>query len=289
MADPHRTTSDDVHQGPVAPRTRTGGWRRSTPRPPAGTRRRSGSPSLACAVLALCLLTAGCAEYGDGDSMARDQAAAEAEHLKEQLGGRDRVRDAEYIAATEILEPATDGTSGTHREPLAWSGRVFADEQATIDVRFTVAVPESYGNFGAPGHSAGEATRCYRYRLKLYRNTRSEEIGCPPVATPPVPRAKPYPAMPVDAVARLTAALRTATPDTLAATVRAAFPEKHVTVDTATHQNALVAVLAVPAERDCLLLVRKPDGAITTPGYDREWLEPGETGCNTGLYVSPPR
>ncbi|MEU4471287.1 hypothetical protein [Micromonospora sp. NPDC023888] len=240
-------------------------------------------------MLALCLLSAGCAEYGDGDSIARDQAAAEAKALAEKLGGQDRVRDAEYIAATQILEPTTVGTSKPHREPLAWSGGTFADEQATIDVRFTVTVAESQGNFGNLGHSAGQAIRCYRYRLRLYRHASSEEIDCPSVATPPVPTAKPYPAMPDDAVDRLTAALRTATPDTLAATVRAAFPEKHVTVDTATHQNALVAVLAVPAERQCLLLVRKPDGAITAPGYDREWLEPGETGCNTGLYISPPR
>ncbi|WP_433130186.1 hypothetical protein ACQPWW_06695 [Micromonospora sp. CA-240977] len=240
-------------------------------------------------VLALCLLSAGCAEYQDGDAMARDQAATEAKRLTEKLGARDRVRDAEYIAATEILEPTTVGTSSGRREPLAWSGRIFADEQATIDVRFTVAVAEKYGNYGNPGNSAGQATRCYRYRLQLYRPTSSEEIDCPSVATPPVPTAKPYPAMPDDAIDRLTKALRTATPDTLAATVRAAFPEKHVTVDTTTHQNALVAVLAVPAERQCLLLVRTPDGAITQPGYDREWLEPGETGCNTGLYVSPPR
>ncbi|MEU8085793.1 hypothetical protein AB0B57_19555 [Micromonospora sp. NPDC049101] len=259
-------------------------------RRPSGTRRRLGSTPLVCAVLALCLVSTGCAEYGDGTSMARDHAAAEAKRLDEELGHRDWVRDAEYIAATEVLDPTEDGTSKVRREPLAWSGRTFGDERATIDVRFVVTVDEDPGGpFGNPGHSAGQATRCYRYLLKLGRNTSSEEIDCPSVRMPLVPVAKPYPAMPADARDRLAAALRTATPDTLAGAVRAAFPEKHVTVDTTTHENALVAVLSVPPERQCLLLVRTPGGAIEAPAYDPIWLAPGETGCNTGLYVSPPR
>ncbi|MFG2045840.1 hypothetical protein ACGFIW_00220 [Micromonospora sp. NPDC048935] len=259
-------------------------------RPRPGTRRRLGSAPLVCGVLALCLASAGCAEYGDGTSMARDHAASEAKRLDEKLGHRNRVRDAEYIAATEVLDPTEGGTSNVRREPLAWSGRTTGDEQATIDVRFVVTVDEDHGGtFGNAGHSAGQATRCYRYLLEFARNTSSEEIDCPSVRTPPVPVARPYPAMPDDARDRLAVALRTATPDTLAGTVRAAFPERHVTVDTTTHGKALVAVLGVPAERQCLLLVRTPGGAIESPAYDPIWLEPGETGCNTGLYVSPPR
>lgn len=239
--------------------------------------------------MALCLLSAGCAEYRDGDAIAQDSAATAAELLNERLGHRNRVRSAEHIAAAEILEPPSGGTSNVHREPLAWSGRIVRDEQATVDVRFVVTVQEDYGTFGNPGHSAGQATRCYRYLLELYRYTSYKEIDCPAASTPPVPTAEPIPTLPDDARNRLTAVLRTATPDTLAGAVRAAFPEQHVTVDTTTHENALVAVVGVPAERQCLLLVRAPDGAITSPGYDRIWLEPGETGCKTGLYVSPPR
>ncbi|MFG1868620.1 hypothetical protein [Micromonospora arborensis] len=256
---------------------------------PHRPRRRLGAATLACAAVALCLVSAGCGEYRDGDSMARNDAAAEAKSLNESLGHRSRARDAEYVAATEILD-ADGGTSIVRREPLAWSGRITGDEQATIDVRFVATVQESSGtNFGNLGNSAGQATRCYRYRLQLYRYTSFEEIDCPSVATPPVPTAAPVPTLPDDAHDRLTAALRTATPDTLANRVRAAFPEKHVTVDTTTHENALVAAVGVPAERDCLLLVRTPGGAIESPGYDRVWLEPGEMGCRTGLYVSPPR
>ncbi|MBM0231458.1 hypothetical protein JNW91_06025 [Micromonospora sp. STR1_7] len=241
-------------------------------------------------MVASCLLLSGCAEYRDGDSMARDIAAAEAERLVDDLGHRNRVRDAEYIAATGIPKAAQGGSSPVRIEALAWSGRTAPDEQAIIDVRIAVTVTEDYGSsFGDRGHSAGQATRCYRYRLALHRATSRQEIDCPAVATPPVPTAVPIPALPDDARDRLTGALRTATPDTLAGAVRAAFPEKHVTVDTVTHEGALVAAVGVPAELDCLLLVRTPAGAIESPGYDPNWLEPGETGCRTGLYVSPPR
>jgi hypothetical protein len=47
--------------------------------------------------------------------------------------------------------------------------------------------------------------------------------------------------LPDDARKRLSAVLRTATPDTLAASLRAAFPAKYISVDTATHNGALVA------------------------------------------------
>ncbi|RKN45520.1 hypothetical protein D7223_17205 [Micromonospora endolithica] len=235
------------------------------------------------------LVLGGCSGHRDGDSLAVDSAVAEAARLKDDLGYRDRPRDAEHIAATEVAqEGAGDGTVG--RELLAWSGRTAGSEQATIDVRFVAVVAARPGtSFGTRGHSAGRATRCYRYLLQLYRYTSYDEIDCPSVTTPAPPRAAPIPKLPDDGRERLTAALRTATPDTLAGAVRAAFPAEHITVDTTTHEGALVAAVGVPAERDCLLMVRTPDGKITSPGYDRIWLEPGETGCKTGLYVSPPR
>ncbi|MFF5052256.1 hypothetical protein ACFY1S_03600 [Micromonospora sp. NPDC000663] len=243
----------------------------------------------ALAVVA-CLLLSGCADYGDGDEMARDMAAAEAERLVADLGYGDRIRDAEYIAATGVPPVAAGDSSPVRVEALAWSGRTAPHEQAVIDVRIAVTVTEDHGaSFGDLGHSAGQATRCYRYRLELHSATSRQEIDCPAVATPPVPSAAPVPALPDDARARLTAALRAATASTLAGAVRAAFPERHVTVDTATHEGALVAAVGVPAERECLLLVRTAGGAIESPGYDPAWLEPGETGCGIRLYISPPR
>jgi hypothetical protein len=56
-----------------------------------------------------------------------------------------------------------------------------------------------------------------------------------------------------------------------------------------THGGELVAAVGVPAERDCLVAVRRVDGTIAYPGYDRIWLEPGEVGCRVSLYTAPPR
>jgi hypothetical protein len=259
-----------------------------------GARRPFGGLPLTCATVTACLLLGGCSGYREGDSVARDIAASEAALLEEDLGHRNRVRDAEYIAATEVMKEGASGATGevptVRREPVAWWGRTAGSEEATIDVRFVVTVAEQEPiSIGGSGHSAGEATRCWRYVLQLYRYTSSHEIACPSVATPPVPTAAPIPKLPDDGRERLAAALRTATPDTLAGAVRAAFPEQHITVDTVTHDGALVAAVGVPAERDCILMIRTASGAITSPGYDRIWLEPGELGCKTALYVSPPR
>ncbi|MEW2441096.1 hypothetical protein [Micromonospora marina] len=243
------------------------------------------------------LASAGCGKgLGEesGDALARDAAAVEAKQLNTELGHRNRPRDAASIAATEIVqeveEPASGGGGTVRREALAWSGRTAGDERATVDVRFVVTVPEQPPvSIGGASNSAGEAARCYRYEFELYRYTTYHEIDCPSGAAPPPPTAAPVPKVPEDGRKRLTAVLRTATPDTLAGAVRAAFPQDWITVDTTVHEGALVAAVGVPAERDCLLLVRTPAGRIESPGYDRIWLEPGETGCKTGLYVSPPR
>ncbi|MFJ1539072.1 hypothetical protein ACIODS_11075 [Micromonospora chalcea] len=249
------------------------------------------------ALAALLLASAGCGRgIGEqsGDDLARDAAAAEAKQLNTELGHRNRVRDAGSIAAAEIVQQAPGATSGggetVRREALAWSGRTAGDERATVDVRFVVTVPERPPvSIGGASNTAGEATRCYRYEFQLYRYTTYREIDCPSGAAPSPPTAAPVPSLPEDGRQRLTAVLRTATPDTLAGAVRAAFPQDWITVDTAVHEGALVAAVGVPAERDCLLLVRTPAGKIESPGYDRIWLEPGEIGCRTALYVAPPR
>ncbi len=245
----------------------------------------------------LLLASAGCGRgFGEesGDALARDAAAAEAKQLNTELGHRNRVRDAGSIAAAEIVQQAQDATSDAgatvRREALAWSGRTAGNERATVDVRFVVTVEERPPvSVGGASNTAGEATVCYRYEFQLYRYTTYREIDCPSGAAPPPPTAAPVPRVPEDGQKRLTAVLRTATPQTLAGAVRAAFPQGWITVDTTVHEGALVAAVGVPAERDCLLLVRTPAGKIESPGYDRIWLEPGETGCRTGLYVSPPR
>ncbi|WP_207922605.1 hypothetical protein [Micromonospora sp. KC606] len=124
------------------------------------------------AVTVACLVLTGCSDYRDGDSLAWDIAATEAALLDDDLGYRNRVRDAEYIAATEISKEVEGGGSTDRREPLGWSGRTAGSEQAIIDVRFVVTVAEqSVVSFGDLGNSAGQATRCYRYLFELSRYT----------------------------------------------------------------------------------------------------------------------
>lgn len=241
-------------------------------------------------LIAAAVALAGCGVgTADGDDLARDAADSAAERLNDDFGRRERVRDAEFIAATEVpAEPQDDGQ--VRMTPLAWSGRTAGDEKATVDVRVVVAVPgRGAGSFGERGNSAGSATRCYRFTLELYRDTAYDEIDCPKVAAPPVPSPSPILTLPRDARDRLDAALRTATPETLAGVVREAFPQPGIGVDTVTAKGALVAAVGVAAERDCIVMVRTPDGRTRQISYDRIQLEPGEVGCRTSLYTNPAR
>lgn len=230
----------------------------------------------------------------DGDDVARDEIRQAAAQVEELLGYPTRARNAETFAARIVEREASAGWASDgdslRIEPVAWSGRATGSELATIDVRFTATVAQrSAVSFGSRGTTAGSATLCYRYVLQLYRDTAREEINCPDIADPPIPVAEVIPALPDDAGQRLEAVLLSATPDSLAADVRTAFPDEFITVDTATHGGELVAAVGVPAERDCLLAVRLMNGAIVYPGFDRVWLEPGELGCRVALYTAPPR
>lgn len=62
-----------------------------------------------------------------------------------------------------------------------------------------------------------------------------------------------------------------------------------MTIDVATNDRGeLVVAVGVASARDCVLRVRAESGEVTQPAYDRIWLEPGELGCSTRLYTSPP-
>lgn len=249
-------------------------------------------------MIAVAVTLAGCAtgpvdggELGpvDGGELSRDATEQAAKRLNTKFGRRERAREAAYIAATEIpTESQDDGQ--VRATPVAWSGRTAGDEKATIDVRFAVTVPPRHSSsFGDGGDSSGSATRCYRYTLQLYRDTAYHEIPCPRVTPPPVPSPSPPLRLPPDAEDRLTVALRTATPQTLAGRVRSAFPHSGIGVDTTTYQGTLVAAVGVGAERDCIVMIRTADGKTKQVGYDRIQLEPGESGCHTSLYTNPPR
>ena len=233
--------------------------------------------------------------YGpeDGEDVARDWIRSEAARLEEDLGHISNQRNAETFAARMIERQPVPGSSPEDSlliEPVAWSGRTFGDEVTTIDVRFTATVAvRSAAGFGERGTTAGSATMCYRYVLQLYRYTQREQIDCPDVEQPPIPVPEVVPALPPDARQRIETALLSATPESLASDVRAAFPEEFIRVDATVHGGELVAAVGIPAERECLLAVRQVDGAINYPGYDPVWLEPGELGCSVALYTAPPR
>ena len=217
-------------------------------------------------------------EAADGTTELRRNAEPAAERVSDDLGHRTRARDAEYIAATEIPEelPAASADMRLRLTPVAWSGRISSDEQATVDVRFEEA--------GRPGGAAV----CFRFTLQMYRYTTYKGVDCPANAAPPSPSASPPPSLPPDASDRLAAVLRTATPETLAAAVRAEFPAG-IGVDTETREGVLIAAVGIAAERDCIVMIRTPDGKTGPVGFNRVQLEPGELGCGTGLYTDPPR
>lgn len=249
---------------------------------------------VAVGVLAACgtgaVLVERAFSLGDGDSVAEEVAQDAAEQLNKRLGYRNRPRDAASIAATEVAtDPDADRSAQpTRMVPLAWSGRVYSSEMATIDVRFTATVSAATGYLG-PGRTAGSATRCYRYTLQYYRYTDYREIRCPAIADPPAPSASPVLRLPGNAADRLAAVLRTATPETVEDAVRAAFPQQGFVIDTVTSGGTLVAAVGVPPERDCIVMIRTPDGATKAVGFDPIQLEPGETGCRTSLYTHPVR
>ncbi|GIF16336.1 hypothetical protein [Actinoplanes teichomyceticus] len=242
-----------------------------------GVRPATGS-CLAGVLGAAAVALAGCLTVPlDGGQPPGEVAEQAARRLGDDFGRRDRVRTAEYIAATEVPAGAQDNGQ-VRMTPLAWSGRVFGDETATIDVRFVVTA----------GDAAGGGAWCYRYTLEMYRYTEHREIRCP-AGTPPVPSASPPPALPPDAEDRLAAALRDATPATLARRVRAAFPPADISVDTVTYRGTLVAAVGLAAERDCIVMIRTAGGKPERVAFDQIQLEPGESGCGTVLYTHPVR
>lgn len=249
---------------------------------------RRASP-LTCTAAAVWLALSGCSDYQEGDSLARTIAEDEAALLSKDLSYPDHMRGAEHLAATWVRKEGVGAGSTVRREAVGWSDRTVGSDQVTIDVRFVVTAAPSKNPFEPRADQTVPATRCYRYLLKLDRHPTYHEIDCPSGPVPALPSASPATRLPDDGHQRLAAVLRTATPDTLAKAVRAAFPEPHIRVDTVTHEGVLVAAVGVPAERDCLLLIRTPSGDIESPGFNKIWLTPGELGCSTGLYLSPPR
>ncbi|MET0811997.1 MAG: hypothetical protein ABWY03_03010, partial [Microbacterium sp.] len=189
-----------------------------------------------------------------------------------------------------VLEPYSHSAPATTVEALAWSGRIGHESEATIDVRIHVAVEaRSATTIGDRSNSAGEATVCYRLVWPRYEQARRSEIPCTDTAAPAPPVPTEHPQFTEDDTARVADILATVEGiDAIDAALHDAFPDDVVRIETALWNGETVVAVGIPVERECILVVRSPDGELTYPPFRRISLEPGETGCATDLYTSPP-
>ena len=268
----------------------------------SATARRRAAGLVAGLALVTVLTTTGCAterpaalastQSGGGGSLAADQAEAVARQI-----GADMTppvlhdREAAWLVQEDVAR-ADDPERGIHVEALDWSGRSGEGEGARIDVRITVDVDATTAaTLGESSTEAGSATRCWRYAVvgfRYYDTLGLDEIECTDEPAPAAPTAVELPALPEDAEALVTQVLTAASPESLAGDLEAAFPQDSVTTESDVDDGELVAAVGVPAERDCLVMVRDAAGTVTRQSYDPVWLEPGELGCSTMLYTSPP-
>ncbi|WP_159078181.1 hypothetical protein [Homoserinimonas hongtaonis] len=227
-----------------------------------------------------------------GDSIAAEQA----QQLAEEMGTAMTPpvifsREADWFVV-EHIAASNDPSRGIRVEALAWSGTSGSGDGAEIDVRITIDVPaHSATRIFEASYGPGSATRCYRYHVvgsRFYDTLKFDEIVCTNDAAPALPVPDPPPALPADAQATISRVLTYATSGSLAADLRVAFPQDFITVESDSVGEVLVAAVGVPSERECIVAVRGADGAIERVGFDPMWIEPGEAGCSTRLYTSPP-
>ena len=205
-------------------------------------------------------------------------------------------RPADYLVATHVpmySQEHGDGRS-TLVEALSWSGSSGSEGGAQIDLRITVEVPAaSSGTIGGSSNDAGSAERCFHLVVvgnRFYDNLAITDVDCPDpaVAAPPLPVPDPLPALPADARDILARVLEATTPESLHDDVADAFPEDFIVTSTEVHEGSLVAAVGVPIERECIVGIRDPDGAVSFGSFDPVWAQPGETGCAPGLVLRPP-
>lgn len=233
---------------------------------------------------------AGCAAlFPDGDAHARNAIDDVVDGIAAHEDNTTEITLLEMVAWWVPEGPVHTSPGTVTVEPLTWSGAIGHETEATIEVRLHAEV-EAYSPPTIGGsYGAGEATRCVRFVWERYEQARRSDIPCPDGPAPPRPTPEPRPSFDADDRERAASVLAaSSTPEEVDADLRAAFPEEYVTIETALWEGETVVAVGIPRERECILLVKDAAGVVREEGYRRISLEPGETGCSTSLYTSPP-
>lgn len=238
-------------------------------------------------LVALTPTLAGCGLlFPSGNDVARAAAESAADQIGSHTDNTSTVTLLEMVAVWVPEGSIAAGEGSATAEPLAWSGEIGRDSEATIDVRIhaTVQADQTIG-----GHGPGEATVCYRLVWPLYDEAKRTEISCPDTPAPPRPTPEPRPELTENDRAEVESILQAN--DDLADiedALHAAFPEDYMQIQTELWNGETVVAVGIPAERECILIVRDQAGALSYPSYRQISLEPGETGCAPDLYTNPP-
>ncbi|WP_402376863.1 hypothetical protein [Isoptericola rhizosphaerae] len=226
----------------------------------------------------------------DGDRIAERQGQATAQEIAVDLEpGYTDPLDAENLAQ-RVVDGYAPGVT-----VLGWEGNSGTDEGAVVEVAVRTQFGGSRSGWFDPGSTAGQSLTCWRFTVHARQHdgeASRDEIGCPDdLDGAPAPDPTPLPSLGPDAEATVLATLDDlgddATPSDAESRLRSAFPE-FVDVRADREGDELVATVGVVRSRDCVVGVR-PDGepAWRYSAFDRIQLEPGELGCDPGLYLRP--
>lgn len=229
----------------------------------------------------------------DGDRVAVGVVEQTATEVAEGLEARyDEPLDAETLAQRAVDLARTEGYDVT---VLGWSGASGDADGARVDLEIAAEVEAttSPGLFG-DSRTAGSARSCWQFVVRAHEHDDTadrESVECPDVVTPATPEPTPLPSLDPDAE-EVVLGVVDGLPDGASAdeaerALRAAFPE-FVDVRAERAGADLVATVGVVRSRDCVVGVRA-DGASAWrfSDFDRIQLEPGEGGCDPGLYLAP--
>ena len=175
--------------------------------------------------------------------------------------------------------------------PLRWDGTSDA-KGAEVDVSISVRLPEDAGGGFGSTQEASSATRCYGYVIIANRNYDQVEhaaVSCPDGPAPALPAPPQATKLPDDTEKRVKDLLEAADAESFADAVQAAFTEEGVFARSAVDGGRLIMSVGTSGGGHCLVGVRERDGEVSFPGFPREWLQPGEIGCDPALVTNPPQ